>query len=123
MKLPLKTSYAAIEAKAVDRLPSGEGWQFEPKWDGFRCLAFRDSDDVELRSMSGQALARYFPEIINGLLAVKAKQGFTEAEVVTRKKLLRWRPDKAPRQCTFDQVLAKKVKRSSSRKTRGATAA
>jgi len=84
MKLPLKTSFAAMEAKAVDRLPSGEGWQFEPKWDGFRCVAFRDGDEVDLRSKSGQPLARYFPEIVRGLLAAKggATQFVLDGEIV-----------------------------------------
>ena len=42
-----------MEAKLVDALPEGDGWQFEPKWDGFRCLIFRDGDDVSLQSKSG----------------------------------------------------------------------
>ena len=118
MKLPLKTSYAAIEAKAVDRLLSGEGWQrtADCVGGGFR-YASRGT-------LVGSLLLGLYDD--DGLLHhCGFTSSFTEAEreVVTRKKLLRWRPDKAPRQCTFDQVLAKKVKRSSSRKTRGATAA
>jgi len=52
-----------MEARLVDALPDGEGWQFEPKWDGFRCLAFRDGDAVELRAKSGKTLTRYFPDM------------------------------------------------------------
>jgi len=58
-----------MEALAVDDLPSGGGWQYEPKWDGFRGLAFKDGDEVELRSKSGQPLARYFPEVVDALRA------------------------------------------------------
>ena len=53
-----------MEAKLVTKLPEEPGWQFEPKWDGFRALVFRDGDDVELLSKSGKSLARYFPEIV-----------------------------------------------------------
>jgi ATP-dependent DNA ligase len=52
-----------MEARLVDDLPVEPGWQFEPKWDGFRCLAFRAGDQVELRAKSGKPLARYFPEV------------------------------------------------------------
>ena len=64
MSLPIPTDFAPMEAKAVDALPTGEGWQFEPKWDGFRCLAFRDGGEVELRAKSGKPLHRYFPEMV-----------------------------------------------------------
>ena len=53
-----------MEAKLVDELPEEPGWQFEPKWDGFRCLAFRAGDEVDLRAKSGKPLGRYFPEIV-----------------------------------------------------------
>lgn len=53
-----------MEAKLVTKLPEEPGWQFEPKWDGFRALVFRDGDEVELLSKSGKSLARYFPEIV-----------------------------------------------------------
>jgi ATP-dependent DNA ligase len=56
-----------MEAKLVAELPSEEGWQFEPKWDGFRCLAYRAGPDVELQSKSGKSLARYFPDVIAAL--------------------------------------------------------
>ena len=53
-----------MEAASVDTLPTGGDWQYEPKWDGFRCLAFKDAADVHLRSKSGQPFERYFPEIV-----------------------------------------------------------
>ena len=52
-----------MEARLVDELPEEAGWQFEPKWDGFRCLAFRAGDEVELLAKSGKPLTRYFPEM------------------------------------------------------------
>ncbi len=56
-----------MEAKLVADLPDEEGWQFEPKWDGFRCLAYRSGPNVELQSKSGKSLARYFPDVIAAL--------------------------------------------------------
>lgn len=60
--LPLDTP--PMEARSADELPVGSEWQFEPKWDGFRCLAFKAGDKVELRAKSGKPLGRYFPEIV-----------------------------------------------------------
>jgi ATP-dependent DNA ligase len=56
-----------MEAHLAAALPEEPGWQFEPKWDGFRCLAFRSGEQVDLRAKSGKPLARYFPEIVAGL--------------------------------------------------------
>jgi ATP-dependent DNA ligase len=52
--LPVPTDLRTMEAKLVDELPRGPGWRFEPKWDGFRCLAFRAGDEVALKSKSGK---------------------------------------------------------------------
>ena len=82
MTLPLKSTYPPMEAKSVEQLPSGANWQYEPKWDGFRCLAFRDDDEVALQSKSGQPLARYFPELVDALLHLKAKQFVLDGEIV-----------------------------------------
>ena len=71
-----------MEAKSVAQLPSGDNWQYEPKWDGFRCLAFRDGDRIDLQSKSGQPLARYFPEVAAALLKLKAKQFVLDGEIV-----------------------------------------
>ncbi|MCC7531302.1 MAG: ATP-dependent DNA ligase [Candidatus Melainabacteria bacterium] len=71
-----------MEAQLVEKLPGGEGWQYEPKWDGFRCLAFRDGSEVELRSKSGQSLTRYFPEVVENLLRLKAKHFVLDGELV-----------------------------------------
>jgi ATP-dependent DNA ligase len=68
LKVPLDTP--PMEARLTDEIPQGKGWQFEPKWDGFRCLAFRDGGSVELRSKSGKPLGRYFPEVVEALLSL-----------------------------------------------------
>ncbi len=60
--LRLKTAFMPMEARTVDEIPTDDGWQYEPKWDGFRCLAFRDGAKVQLQSKSGHPLERYFPE-------------------------------------------------------------
>jgi ATP-dependent DNA ligase len=71
-----------MEALSVDELPAGPGWQYEPKWDGFRCLAFRDGDDLFLQSKSGQPFARYFPEVVAALLRLKAPRFVLDGELV-----------------------------------------
>ncbi|WP_284735989.1 ATP-dependent DNA ligase [Dongia deserti] len=65
--LPVRPGTQPMEAKLVEELPKEEGWQFEPKWDGFRCLAYRAGPDVELQSKSGKSLARYFPDVVAAL--------------------------------------------------------
>ena len=62
-RLDIPLALPPMEAKSAAALPDGEGWQFEPKWDGFRCLLFRDGGDVALQSKAGRPLGRYFPEI------------------------------------------------------------
>ena len=70
-----------MEAKLVEELPEERGWQFEPKWDGFRCLAFRAGREVDLRAKSGKPLARYFPEVVEMLGALKPKQFVLDGEL------------------------------------------
>lgn len=82
MTLPLARSYAPMEARLVDELPVGADWQFEPKWDGFRCLVFRDGDKVDLMSKAGKPLARYFPDLVETLVKVKAKRFVLDGEIV-----------------------------------------
>ena len=82
MSLPLRPPYAPMEARLVDEIPTGPGWQYEPKWDGFRCLAFRDGDRVELQSKSGQPLARYFPEVVEHLRSLPARSFVLDGEIV-----------------------------------------
>jgi len=71
-----------MEALSVDEIPAGEEWQYEPKWDGFRCLVFRDRDKVELQSKSGQSLTRYFPELVEAVRTVKATTFVLDGEIV-----------------------------------------
>src|SRR5437667_2759624 len=70
-----------MEAKSVDPIPTG-CWQYEPKWDGFRCLAFRRGKDRYLQSKSGQPLARYFPDIVFALSQLWAKKFVLDGELV-----------------------------------------
>jgi ATP-dependent DNA ligase len=70
-----------MEAKSVTELPSGEGWQYEPKWDGFRCLAFRDGTKIELQARSGNSLTRYFPEVVARLRALKPARFVLDGEL------------------------------------------
>jgi ATP-dependent DNA ligase len=63
MTLALHKPFPPMEALSVDEIPEGKNWQYEPKWDGFRCLIFRDGAAIELQSKSGQSLTRYFPEM------------------------------------------------------------
>jgi ATP-dependent DNA ligase len=82
MSIALRRPYRPMEALSVDEVPVGTQWQYEPKWDGFRCLAFRDGKSVELQSKSGQSLTRYFPEVVAAIAAVKAKQFVLDGEIV-----------------------------------------
>jgi ATP-dependent DNA ligase len=71
-----------MEAQPAPELPAGPNWQYEPKWDGFRCLAFRDGARVDLESKSGKPLTRYFPEIAEALTAGKPKKVVLDGEIV-----------------------------------------
>jgi len=71
-----------MEAEPVDALPTGREWLYEPKHDGFRCLAFGDGGDVRLQSRSGKPLARYFPEVAAGLAALPAGRFVLDGELV-----------------------------------------
>ncbi|MES2357802.1 MAG: ATP-dependent DNA ligase [Gemmatimonadota bacterium] len=71
-----------MEAQSVAELPTGRQWQYEPKWDGFRCIAFRDGGKVELRSKAGKSLSRYFPEIVTALGKLRAKKFVLDGELV-----------------------------------------
>ena len=71
-----------MEARQVDAIPQGEEWQYEPKWDGFRCVAFRDGDDVVLQSRGLRPLGRYFPEIVAALQTLPWKKFVFDGELV-----------------------------------------
>lgn len=80
----LTFDFAPMEAKLVKAIPADDGnWQYEPKWDGFRCIAFRQPDGtIEMRSKSGQPLARYFPELVDALKNLKANEFVIDGEIV-----------------------------------------
>ncbi len=82
MSLPLKKSYAPMEALPAVDLPSGKNWQYEPKWDGFRCVAFRDGNHMDLQSKSGKPLTRYFPELAETLSKASASKFVLDGEIV-----------------------------------------
>ena len=76
------TPMAPMEALLAEELPTGEGWQYEPKWDGFRCIAVRAGNDVQLWSKSGKPLARYFPEVEAMLGRLEAREFILDGELL-----------------------------------------
>lgn len=84
-----------MEARSVDSLPAGEIWQYEPKWDGFRCILARDGVVVHMASKSGQCLDRYFPEVAEQALALRKRHFVLDGELVV--------PD--GRSFSFDKLL------------------
>lgn len=82
MSLPLAFPYPPMEAKSAEALPDGSSWLYEPKWDGFRCLAFKDKDAVRIQSKAGKPLGRYFPDIVEALQLLEAKQFVLDGEIV-----------------------------------------
>jgi len=85
MTLPIPKSYAPMEARLVDELPTGAGWLYEPKWDGFRCLARRDGvgpSSVTLLSKAGKPLERYFPDVVATLAALRPRRFVIDGEIV-----------------------------------------
>lgn len=86
---------AAMEARSVDAIPSGKEWQYEPKWDGFRCLLTREGDKVAMYSKAGQDLARYFPEVVAAARKLRERSFVLDGELVVQ----------AGRQLSFDALL------------------
>jgi len=82
MKLPIWPPFPPMEALLVGEIPSGSEWQYEPKWDGFRCLAFRNGPRIELQSKSCKPLGRYFPELVAELKKLKPTQFVLDGEIV-----------------------------------------
>jgi len=78
----LKPPLPPMEARSAEEVPAGNGWQYEPKWDGFRCIAFRDDRKIYLQSKPGQPLARYFPDIVEALAGLPAQQFIIDGELV-----------------------------------------
>ncbi len=80
--LALRPPIEPMETRHAPRIPEGDGWTYEPKWDGFRCVAFRDGKNVELQSKSGETLTRYFPEIVSALLDARAQRFVIDGELM-----------------------------------------
>src|SRR6185436_9168456 len=78
----LKPPIPPMEARSVEEIPTGDAWQYEPKWDGFRCLAFRDGDEVYLQSKNGQPLARYFPDVVTNVTKLPQPRFVLDGELV-----------------------------------------
>ena len=81
-RLRIRPPLPPMEAKLVDSLPDDEGWQFEPKWDGFRCLVFRDGDSVELQSKAEKPLGRYFPEMVEAVRSLACDRVVLDGELI-----------------------------------------
>lgn len=73
-----------MEARSSEALPTGPGWWYEPKWDGFRCLAFKAGDQVELMAKSGKSLNRFFPEVVERLMRAPAATFALDGELLAR---------------------------------------
>src|SRR5580765_3103829 len=82
MDLPVNPPLLPMLAKRVDELPPGENWIFEPKWDGFRALVFRDGDEILIQSRDEKPLNRYFPEVVETLQAQLPSRCVLDGEIV-----------------------------------------
>lgn len=82
MVLPITPPFSPMEAQLVSTMPTGKQWLYEPKWDGFRCLIFKDGDAVQLQSKAGKPLGRYFPEIIEVIRRIDADGFVLDGEIV-----------------------------------------
>ena len=82
IKLPIRPPFPPAEAKPVSEIPAGSGWLYEQKFDGFRCLVFRQGSTVLLQSKAGQPLGRYFPELVSAFAALAADQFVLDGEIV-----------------------------------------
>ncbi len=82
MTLALRQPFPPMEALSVNEIPEGIDWQYEPKWDGFRCLIFREGAKIDLQSKSGRSLTRYFPELVAAVAALKPKRFVLDGEIV-----------------------------------------
>src|SRR5256712_9576534 len=82
MRLPFAPPLQPMLSSAADALPEGDGWQFEPKWDGFRTLVFRDGDEILMQSRDEKPMNRYFPELIAPLAAALPQRSVVDGEIV-----------------------------------------
>lgn len=80
--LPLRPDFEPMLAALAEQLPEGEGWLYEPKWDGFRAVVFRDDNVVHIMSRKGQPLQRYFPELVDALTEALPKRCVVDGEII-----------------------------------------
>ncbi|MGI9030011.1 MAG: ATP-dependent DNA ligase [Ilumatobacteraceae bacterium] len=97
MDLPLHLPFKPMLAKLSRTMPDGDGWLFEPKWDGFRCIVFRDGDELELASRKERPFTRYFPELLDPLRAALPSRCVVDGEIVVA--------DREGRGLDFDALL------------------
>ncbi len=95
--LPLIPPLAPMLAKAAVAVPTGEGWLYEPKWDGFRCIVFKDGDEIELTSRNERPFTRYFPELLEPMRRLLPERCVVDGEIVIA--------DQAGRGLDFDALL------------------
>ena len=110
VQLPINPPVEPMLAKSVPRLPTGDGMTYEPKWDGYRCIVFRDGDEVELASRGGKTLTRYFPEVIEQVRRQLPTRCAIDGELIV---IRRDGPDGAPR-LDFD-LLGQRIHPAASR--------
>jgi len=82
VKLPLRAPIKPQLARSAKELPEGADWRYEPKWDGFRTIAFRDGDEVLLQSRGGKDMNRYFPEVVEQIAAMPFDRGVIDGEMI-----------------------------------------
>ena len=82
MPLPLEPPIKPQLAKSAKKLPEGDQWRYEPKWDGFRTLVFRDGDEVYLQSRGGKPMNRYFPDVVEQVAAMPEAHVVLDGEMV-----------------------------------------
>lgn len=103
MGLPVNPPVPPMLARASRVLPAGD-FLYEPKWDGFRCITFRDGDEVFIGSRNERPLTRYFPDVVGAVreAAFEHLEGGSRLRHTARWRS--WRPERDPRSCTFDQL-------------------
>jgi ATP-dependent DNA ligase len=82
MSLPIPIDLEAMEAELKPELPAGPEWMYEPKWDGFRCLVFKEGDEIEIQSKAGKPLARYFPDVVEIVRGLPDRSFVLDGEIV-----------------------------------------
>src|SRR3954452_19833983 len=82
MRLPVLPPVKPMLAKAATKLPTGDGFYYEPKWDGFRCIVFRDGEEVELGSRNERPMTRYFPEVVDAVKRELPERCVLDGELV-----------------------------------------